>query len=150
MKKAIILFIGFIVVIVDPSVYAQCKANAIVKSYKSNMLPYVYDSYAVNKIEFDATPKKMEVEFTAFAGEKYRLVFGTSGFKESVQVNIYDKSNKVKKRNKVYDSESGIDNLFWTFDPPKTGTFYIEYDIPASSDGQKKTGCMVMMIGYEE
>lgn len=152
MKKIFILFLSFsfFLLLSQLSGFAQCRPKIIAKNCKSNMQQFVYDSYVTNELKFDDTPKKIEVEFTAFAGEKYRLVFCTSGFKEEVKLNIYDKSNKVKKRNKVYDTESGIDNLFWTFDPIKTGTYYIEYEVPVALDAVKKNGCMVMLIGYEE
>ena len=35
-------------------------------------------------------------------------------------------------------------------EPPKTGTYYVEYDVPVSIDRKKKTGCIIMLIGYEE
>jgi hypothetical protein len=131
--------------------YSQCKAKEIVKKSKANISkPYKYDSYAVNEIEFTEKEKKVEVQFTAFQGQKYRLVFLTSGFEEPVTLNIYDKSNRVKKgRNKVYDNEQGIDNNFWSFEPPKSGNYFIEYSIPPSIDPQKfHKGCIVMIIGY--
>lgn len=127
----------------------SCKAKQIAKSCKANILPFKYDGYAVNEIAFTDKPQNIEVEFSAFSGQKYKLVFCTSGFKEMVKLNIYDKNARNKKRKKVYDNDSGIDNLFWSFEPPKSGTYYINYEVPAAADGQKSTGCIVMMIGYQ-
>ena len=77
------------------------------------------------------------------------IVTCSSGFEEQVTMNIYDKSNRVKKgRNKVYDNSQGVDNNFWSFQPPKPGTYFIEYDVPKSVDGKVKTGCVVLLIGY--
>src|ERR1039457_6588485 len=83
---------------------AQCKAKQIVKECKPSIAPYQYDSYALNEIVFDpAKPQVIEVEFTAFAGQQYKLVFCTSGFEEDVKMNIFDKNQRSKKRNKIYD-----------------------------------------------
>ena len=129
---------------------AQCKAKAIVKECKPNIAPYQYDSYALNEINFDpAKTQVIEVEFTAFAGQRYKLVFSTSGFAEDVKVNIYDKNQRVKKRNKIYDSENGIEK-HWIFEPTKAGTYYIDYEVPKSASGKKSIGCVVMLIGYKE
>lgn len=128
--------------------FSQCSVKHIVKNYKANIKPFKYDSYAMNDIIFTGNPQQIEVEFTAFAGQKYKLVFATSGFEENVTVNIYDHNNRSKKRKKMFDNDSGIDNLFWSFEPTKSGTYYIDYDIPPAGAGQAQQGCMVMLIGY--
>lgn len=131
-------------------VFGQCKAKELVKKSKSNLnKPYHYDSYALNELQFDDKEKKIEVVFTAFQGQKYRILFLTSGFEEDLKVDIYDKSSRVKKgRKKVYDSGMGIDNNFWSFQPPKSGNYYIEYSVPKSLDGKIKKACVVMLIGF--
>lgn len=129
---------------------AQCKAKQIAKGCKANMAPYKYDSYAINEITFTDKPQKVEVEFTAFSGQKYKLVFCTSGFEEAVTLNVYDKNSKAKKRNKVFDTSQGIDNNFWAFEPAKPGVYFIEYDVPPAISGVTgKIGCVVMMVGYK-
>lgn len=137
-------------ILVCQPVNAQCKSKDIVKKCKANLKPFKYDGYAVDEITFDQNPKIVEVEFTAYAGQDYKLVFCSSGFTEEVKVNIYDKNRKKKdNRKQVYNSDQGIDNLFWSFEPPKTGTYFIEYEIPKSADGKTKTGCIVLLIGYK-
>jgi len=132
------------------TILAQCKAKQIVKENKPTIAPFQYDSYALNEIIFDPSkPQVIEVEFTAFAGQQYKLVFSTSGFEEDMKLNIYDKNKRAKKRNLIYDSSNGIEK-HWTFQPTKAGTYYIDYEIPVSLTGQKKTGCVVMLIGYKE
>jgi len=129
---------------------AQCKAKQLVKECKPNIAPYQYDSYALNEIVFDSIkPKVIEVEFTAFAGQQYKLVFSASSFTEDLKLNVYDKNQRSKKRNKIYDSENGIEK-HWIFEPAKAGTYYIDYEVPKSANGKKKTGCVVMLIGYKE
>ena len=91
----------------------------------------------------------VEVEFSGFIGQLYRLCFCTSNFPEDVKVNIYDKNIHNKSRKLVFSSENGIEK-HWMFEPQKPGTYYIDYEVPKSSTGQKKTGCMVLLIGYKE
>ncbi len=133
------------------NIFGQCKAKSIMKSCKPNVpKPYKYDAYVVTEFIFDDKEKKKEVVFTAFRGMKYRLIFCSSGFQEEVTMNIYDKSNRVKKgRNKIYDNSQGVDNNFWSFQPPKPGTYFIEYEVPKSTTpGKEKKGCVVLLIGY--
>jgi hypothetical protein len=132
---------------------AQCKAKQIMKSSKANISkPYKFDSYVVNEFVFDAKAKTQEVAFTAFRGMKYKIVFISSGFEEPVEVNIWDKSNKIKKnRNKVYDNANGIDNNFWSWETSKQGNYFIEYTIPVSSKpGVVTNGCIIMLISFVE
>ncbi|MGZ4049526.1 MAG: hypothetical protein ACXVPU_09460 [Bacteroidia bacterium] len=132
------------------NIFGQCKAKQIMKSCKPNVpKPYKYDSYVVSEFTFNDKEQKVEVMFTAFQGMKYRLIFCSSGFEEPVKMNIWDKSNRIKKgRNKVYDNSQGVDNNFWSFQPPKAGNYYIEYEVPKSLDGKVKKGCVVLLIGY--
>jgi hypothetical protein len=147
----LIMFGAFI--FADHNVFSQdCKAKQISKSCKANIeKPYKYDSYAISEFVFDSKPKIVEVQFTAFQGQKYKVVFCSSGFDEALSLNIYDKSNRVKKgRKKIYDNANGIDNDFWSFVPPKSGNYFIDYDIAPTKDGSTKKGCVIMLIGYTE
>jgi len=130
--------------------FGQCKAKQIMKGCKPNVpKPYKYDSYVVTELKFDNKEKQEEIMFTAFQGNKYKLIFCSSGFDEPVKVNVYNKSNHVKKgRTKYYDNSQGIDNNFWSFEPKKAGNYYIDYEIPKSNDGTIKSGCIVLLIGF--
>jgi hypothetical protein len=128
----------------------KCNDKEIAKKCKPNMKPYKMDAYAPTELTFGKKPTKVEVQFTVFEGSDYKLVFCSSGFPEKVNLNIYDKSRAVKSRKKVYDGEAqGIDSDFWTFQPEKTGTYYIEYECAAASDSVMKKACVVMLIGYK-
>lgn len=130
--------------------HAQCNPHKIAHKYKPNLEPYKYDSYAYNEIAFGDKPQTVEVIFTAFSGELYKLVMGTSFFDENVTVNIYDKSNRNKKRTKLYDGQTGVDNLFWSLQIDKPGVYYIDYDVPARGTCKSSDGCMVLLIGYKD
>jgi hypothetical protein len=149
MKKRLTLLLVLSLSIIG-SVQAQCNAKELAKKCKGNLKPFNYDGFADNSFTFKDKAQTVSVEFTAYAGQKYKLVFCSSEFKEEVKVNIYDKNKNNPKRQKIYDSANGIDNLFWSFEPTKTGTYYIEYEIPAALSGDTgKTGCMVILIGYK-
>lgn len=129
----------------------ECRSKTIVKSCKKNLAPFKFSGAAENDILIDENPRIVDVEFTAYADQKYRLIFCSSGdFAEPVKVNIYDKRKTIKTRQRVYNSESGIDNLFWVFEPKKTGNYYIEYEVPASKDGKTRHACMVLIVGYQD
>jgi hypothetical protein len=144
-----ILFSGMLIFSSHRGV-AQCSAKSIMKGCKPNVVaPYKYDSYVISELKFDKKPKIVEVTFTAFQGQKYKLVFCSSGFEEEVKLDIYNKSKSVKNgRKKLYDNSQGIDNNFWTFEPPKSGNYFIDYTIPPSKDGTVKTGCVVLLVSY--
>lgn len=132
-------------------VFAQCKERQIAKSCKPLLKPYLFDDYAISDLEFKLKPHKELVEFTVFGGQKYKLLFCTSGFTENVVINIYDKKNTASKPvNPVFSSgEKPSDKSSYEFTPKKTTTYYIEYDVPAAK-GMVNQGCMVMFIGYQE
>lgn len=140
----------FLPVFFAQGLHAQCNPHKIAKKFKPNLAPYRYDDYAYNDIKFTDKPQTVEVLFTAFSGMKYKLVFGTSFFDENVKVNIYDKSMRNRKRTKLYDNSSGVDNLFWSVEVDEPGVYYIDYDVPAKGDFKSTDGCMVLLIGYQQ
>jgi hypothetical protein len=150
-NRSILLFAIFIIT-ATYNVNAQYKAKNITAKCKPNIpKPYKYDSYVVNEFVFDSKEKTEEVVFSAFQGVKYKLVFCSSEFEESLKMNIYDKSNRVKVgRKKLYDGSQGVDSDFWSFEPAKAGNYYIEYEIPKSNSGTVKKGCVVLLIGYQD
>lgn len=149
MKTIVSLIVFAFLLTQDNFSIAQCRVKNIVGGCKPNLKPYNYDSYAITDLEFKDKPQKIEVQFTAFANQKYKLIFCSSGFEESLKVNIYDKSNRVKNRTKLYDNDNGIDNLFWSFEPQKTGDYFIEYEVPVSLDSKPGKGCVILIIGIQ-
>lgn len=144
------LFVLSIVITAQEKEAAKaCSTKQIIKACRPSMKPFIYDSYAIYEIEFGKTSQSMEEEFTAFAGQKYRLSFCNSGFPENIKIEVYDKNKKIESRKLVAQTSTSA-NTPWTFEPPKSGTYYLEYKIPASNDGTEKNGCMVMLIGYED
>lgn len=151
LKKLLLAYILIGLPLMDISnLNAQdCNPHKIARKYKDNLGDYKYDSYAYNEVQFTDKPQTIEVIFSAYSGSIYKLVFGTSLFDENVKVNIYDKSARVKNRKKLYDNNSGIDNMFWEILIDKPGTYYIDYDIPAKEKSASSDGCMVIIIGFK-
>lgn len=141
----------FLIILFFSPGYSQCKVKSIVSECKANLKPFYYDSYAFNNIEFKNKSQKIEVQFTAFLDQKYKLVFCSSGFEEKVKMKIYyDNGNKNKNRIQVYDSDKVTNNTLWSFEPHGAGDYYIEYDVPPSLDSaKKKKGCIVILIGMK-
>ena len=133
------------------NIFSQCKVRPIVKKSKKTMAPYYYDSYAISEIEFGAKAKKVSVDFAAFKGEQYKLIFCKTDLPQPINITIYDKPKSNKNRKILYFDESGKDDYLCNFEAIKTGTYYIEYEIPPSMDPkQEKKGCIVMLIGVME
>ena len=148
--KALPYICSFLLILLAKGIVSQCSPHKIAKNFRPNLEPYKYDSYAYNEVTFTDKPQTIEVQFTAFSGMKYKLVFGTSMFDEDVHVNIYDKSMRTHKRSKLYDNNNGVDNLFWSYEVDTPGVYYVDYEIPAKGSAKAADGCMVMLIGYLE
>lgn len=148
MKNILTLIVSSLLIFGSYNSFGQCKAKQIVKECRGDLKPFFYDGYALSDITFTGKTQKIEVEFTAFAKQKYRMVFCTSGFSEVVPVTIYDKSSRSKVRNTVF-SNANVQKAIWNLTPPKTTTYFITYEIPASAEANKK-GCIVMLIGYSD
>jgi len=128
-------------------VFSQKQVKQMVEANRANLVPFDYDCYAATKIQFEDKSQVVGIEFTAFEGRKYRIVFCTAGFEEPLNLTIYDKSSSLRYRRKVYDNQQELEKTFWTFEPPKSGTYYIDYGVPASINKKGKTGYVILLIG---
>ena len=127
----------------------QCKVKPIVKNCMASLAPYQYDAYAVQEIIYGPKTKKESIEFAVYSGEEYKLVFGKTVLPQEVGIIIYD-ANPKKNGKIVFMDESGKkDNYVCNFQPTKTGTYYIEYEIPVATAPNQK-GCFVVLIGIKE
>jgi hypothetical protein len=149
LKQAIYTTLLIASALIASNASAQCKAKDITKGCKKNLETYKYSGAAVTDMVIDNKAKKYDVEFTAYQGQKYRLILCSSGNTEGLQVNIYDKPKTLKSRKKVYDNSQGIEGNFWVFEPAKHGNYYIEYEVPAGSGEEKKQACVVLVVGYQ-
>ncbi len=145
-KKRALLFIVCFFCICN-SIFSQYKIAQIIDENKVNIQkPYKYDGFLMNEFTFDLINKNIPIEFVAFKNQKYKLIFCSSSFEESVMISIYDKENpKVKVAEKTIDSN----NTTWTYEPVKSATYSIVYEIPPSNTDVEHKACMVMLIGFK-
>lgn len=127
----------------------KCKVKPIVKTLMPKMeAPYQYDSYVVKEIVYGPKAKKEVLDFQVFSDEEYKLVFGQTVLPQEVGITIYDMF-KGKKRI-IYFDESGKKSApSFNFQATKTGTYYIEYEIPAQT-AAGQSGCFVLLIGVKD
>ena len=110
--------------------------------------PFQYDSYVIKEISYGAKTKKETLDFEVFSEEEYKLVFGQTVLPQEVGITIYGMEKGQKKI--LYFDESGKkSSQSFNFTPGRSGTYYIEYEIPAATAvGQK--GCFVVLIGIKD
>jgi hypothetical protein len=127
----------------------NCKVKSIVKNCMQYLPPYQYDSYAIKEITYGQKPKKELLEFEVYSDEEYKLVFGKTVLPQEIGITIYDNHPKAKGKI-VYIDDSGVkDNFVCNFKPTKTGSYFIEFDIPAAT-APNQNGCFVVLIGIKE
>jgi hypothetical protein len=128
----------------------NCDKKALTTSCKKKLEPFKYDSQKFSKINFTKKAQQLEVEVPVFIGEKYRLVFNTSGLPKGIKINVYTKDKESKKRESIFsnkDAKAGEDEL--VFDAPRARKMFVDYDVPTDSTNSKLTGCMIFMVGYK-
>ena len=129
----------------------QCKAKDLVKKWKGDMSPFEYDSFVTDEFTYKTQKQTIEMEFTALAGLDYKLIFCTSNIPQPLGITIFDKPKTVKKRNIIHYDESSKDGYLCNFRAEKTGTYYIEYEVPVGEmRNMNVKGCVLMLIGISE
>ena len=94
LKYAVLFFL----LISFKSNFAQYKISQIIDQNKIKIPPpYKYDGFLMNEFKFDQINKDLHNEFVAFKNQKYKLLFCSSGFEETVTITIYDKKNPSVK-----------------------------------------------------
>jgi hypothetical protein len=127
---------------------AQCKVKPIVKQCMPLLSPFQYDSYVVKEITYGPKSKKETLDFQVFSDEQYKLVFGQTVLPQEVGITIYG-MEKGKKKILYFDESGKKSAQDFNFTAPSSGTYYIEYEIPAATDSGQK-GCFVVLIGIKD
>ena len=147
-KKSTLLFAAGLSLLFTHDLFAQCKVKPIVKACMPMMGDFMYDSYVVKEIVYGPQAKKETLDFEVFYDEQYKLVFGQTALPQEVGVTIFA-LEKGKKKIIYFDESGKKSSQTFNFGPTRSGTYYIEYDIPPSTaPGQK--GCFVLLIGIKE
>lgn len=141
------LFLFILLLGCSSPAFSQYKISKIIEDNKVQIpKPYKYDGFLMNEFSFDQINKNIPIEFVAFKKQKYKLIFCSSTFEESVKICIYDKANpNVKVAEKIIDST----NTTWTYEPVTDATYTIIYEIPPSNTEVDHKACMVMLIGFK-
>ncbi len=128
----------------------NCDKAAMSAGCKKKLDPFKYDSQKFTKVTFSKKVQQLEVEVPVFIGEKYRLIFNTSGLPRPIGINVYTKGKEFAKRETIYTNKSIKGNeTEIVFDVPRVRKLFIDYDVPADSTGSVETGCLVFMVGYK-
>lgn len=132
------------------SASAQCKIAEIVKNNKPKITrPYLFDGFTTTYLQFNNQAKKVQSEFIALKGQKYKLHFCSSGFEEKVTVTIKLKANPKKEELIVVSTTTiGGSNPNFTIDLEKHGTYFIEYDLPVTSLEIDHKECVMLLNSY--
>lgn len=144
-KKSLLLFLVLFFCFSN-SIFSQYKISQIIEDNKVNIpKPYKYDGFLMKEFNIELINKNIPLEFVAFKGQKYKLLFCASTFEEPITISIYDKANpNVKVAEQTIDPKTTT----WTFDIIKPATYSIVYEIPPSNTDVEHKACMVMLIGF--
>ncbi len=128
----------------------NCDKKALSASCKKKLDPFKYDNQKFTKINFTKKAQQLEVEVPVFIGERYRVVFNTSGLPKEIKINIYTKDKEARKREAIFsNTDLKAEGNEFIFDAPRTRKMFIDYSVPADSTNQKITGCVIFMVGYK-
>ncbi len=131
----------------------NCDKKTITASLKKALEPFKYDSQKFTKINFTKKTQQLEVEVPVFIGEKYRLVFNTSGLPKPINISVYTKDKESKKREAIYTNKevkNGQTEII--FDAPRVRKMFVDYEVPIDSTAtpsNKISGCVAFMVGYK-
>lgn len=148
MKKTIFLLVAAPLLLVTSSLFAQCKVKPIVKACMPQLGDFMYDSYVIKEIEYGKAAKKETLDFQVFSDEEYKLVFGQTVLPHEVGITIYG-MERGKKKVLYFDESGKKSNQVFNFKAGKTGTYFIEFEIPAATAAGQK-GCCVLVIGVKD
>ena len=147
-KHFVLTALAGALLIFNTNLWAQCKVKPIVKSCMPALQPFEYDSYVVKEISYGPKIKKETIDFQVFSDEEYKLVFGQTTLPQEVGITIYG-LEKGKKKILYFDESGKKSSQVFNFGPTKSGTYFIEYEIPAATAPNQK-GCFVVLIGIKE
>ena len=141
-------FAGLFLMFDSPLWAQQCKVKSIVKDCMPLLHPFQYDSYVVKDIAYGPKAKKETINFQVYSDEEYKLVFGQTVLPQEVGITIYG-LEKGKKKLLYFDESGKKSSQTFNFSTQISGTYYIEYEIPATTVANQK-GCFVVLIGIKD
>jgi hypothetical protein len=125
-----------------------CPSTDLKNEIKPNLKPdYKYDSSKITRIKARGDSSNKEVEVPLFIGEHYKFIFNTAQLQSDVVISVYNKKAGKNNRVLLYSNkdEKGGDKTTFEWEPEKSRTMYINYEIPKGTTGD---GCVVFLLGY--
>ncbi len=120
--------------------------NELIQELKPD---FKYDSSNISRFIFESQKQGTEVQVPLFSGEKYRLLFNTSGISTDFEIKIYDKKVGSKNRKLLFSVKGSESNKnVFVFEPENPKTMYIDYFLPGTTE-KDLTGCIVFLMGYK-
>jgi hypothetical protein len=132
---------------------AQCKVSKMVEQGKFEIdSSYRYDGFSLSSFTMNDKARRMQVQFTALKGQKYKLYFLNSGFAEELKVSVFKEEKEGKLSTDLLGATT-IKDQYIELDLSKAGNYTIDYSIPTAENaeyGMTKEECMVVLISYKE
>ena len=153
MTKPIISFILTFTIIIGTTKALQstfvCPSTDLKNEVKPMLKPdYKYDSSKITRIKTTGDSSMKEVEVPLFIGEKYKFIFNTAQLQDDIVISVYNKKSGKHNRELLYTNKEDMkgDKTTYVWEPEKSRTMYINYEIPKGSDAN--SGCVVFLLGY--
>ncbi|HLG02351.1 MAG TPA: hypothetical protein VI731_02070 [Bacteroidia bacterium] len=129
-----------------------CDTKALKDKAKAALDPYKYDSGKVTHLYYKKKEQIREVMVPVFIGEKYRFVFNNENLSRAVEVKIFNKDKESKNRKELHSFTAGPGGeQLYSWEPSGAKQqYYVDYNIPATSDSTAFSECVVLMIGYKK
>ena len=152
MKKPLItLFLTLTIIFGSTSALQTsfvCPSTDLKNELKPLLKPdFKYDSSKITKISASGDSSSIELEVPLFIGEKYKVIFNTAQLQKDVVISVYNKKAGKGARELLYSNktEKGVQKTTYEWEPLKSRTMYINYEIPKGTTGE---GCVVFLLGY--
>lgn len=128
-----------------------CDSKALKDQAKAALDPFKYDSGKLTRINYKKKEQLKEIEVPVFFGEKYRMVFNTTGITRNVKVSVFNKDKESKNRKELFsfNSTPGGQNIHMYEPAGRASKYYVDYGVPIVNDSLPQPECMVLMVGYK-
>jgi len=148
MKKIYIVIICLLIPFIGFSYsYNQGKQSYINEISKKCMNGFVFEDAVYENVNyFDADTKFIEIEFTPYSNEYYKLINASKGFKDSTTVEIYHNNHIIKQRFAPLDTTCK-ETIIGTKETVKPVTIRFYYSYRDAISNKSK---IVFLLGYHK
>ncbi len=143
-------FISLLLILFAFQTTNPCDPKQLKDAVREVMSPYQYDLSKLNRFTYKNKPQLKELEVDLFIGEKYKLIFNTTGCPIPITIHLYNRDKDHSKRKLLYSSkDEPSDKKIFTFEYSKARHIYIDYEIPADTTNSNLQGCVMFVLGYK-